>query len=531
MNLQHLEIHNFRCFADLDLPVGGSSLAIVAPNAGGKSSLIAAVAWALGGPRGVALQDLADPEDQMYIIATVGGIRREDHGKFVEGALRFTGAPTVRIGVRAIWDEHSGQLDVDWGFPDAGWRRAGRDVRDALPVLFLPTDRDTGRLTQFAGGRSVLATLLEAVGAVAEAEGAAAGVAKAAKDLAAGPALTKLLHDIGAQLAALIPRVGTYGVNPAELSVEQLLRLLDLQLAYEGPAIPVARQSSGLGQLTVAALAVQLLKKRPETLLLVDEPELSLHPHAQRAVLAALESTEAQIVLATHSASVLAEIDVRSIAVLRRANGTVTAARPANINDDEAKRLRRFATPLTNEAFFARQVVFVEGITDYQAVRAIAVTLGRNLDAEGIAVVALDGAASLTTFLQIMGPAGLDLKIGGICDADYEADWCTYLSDAGIPVSSRADLKARGFYVSDRDLEDELITALGTADTQAVFDGAGATATLGRYVGQPANQGMSLHDQLRGFAKTKKATWTPRLAEAVTATNVPASIKDLLDNV
>jgi len=302
-------------------------------------------------------------------------------------------------------------------------------------------------------------------------------------------------------------------------------------LAYQGPAISIRRQSSGLAQLTVAAVAVRLLEERPETLVLIDEPEISLHPHAQRAAISALGSTGAQVIAATHSASVLAEVDVRSVVSLRRENASVVAARPGVIDASEAQRLRRFATPLTAEAFFARRVVFVEGITDYQAVRVIAARLDCDLDAKGVAVVALDGAASLTTFLQIMGPQGLDLAIGGICDADYEEEWCKYLTAAGLPAATRQDLNRLGFFVSDLDLEDELVNALGTTAAQMVFANEDASARFQNYAAQPAHRDKALHEQIRGFVQTKKSYWTPRLAGAVTAASVPRSVKDVLDRV
>jgi predicted ATPase len=531
MLLTHLEIHNLRCFGNFELDVDGESLTIVAPNGGGKSTLLMAVAWALGGTRALSRDDLADPTQQVVIIATVGGLRQEDHGVFVEGALRFMGAPSVRIGIRATWDQEAEQLDVDWGFPDAGWRRAGRDVRTALPFLILPADRDPGRLTDFAGARSILATLVDVLGAAAAADIAAAAIATAGADLAASDGFVSLLEELKLRLGTLVPNAGTYDVDPGDRTAAELLRLLDLRLAHDGSPVPIRRQSSGLAQLTVAAVAVRLLEESPEMLVLIDEPELSLHPHAQRAVTASLRATGAQVLTATHSPSVLSEVDVRSVVSLRRQGADVTAARPGHIDPSEAQRLRRFATPLTTEAFFARQVVFVEGITDYQAVRAVAAKLGRNLDAEGVAVVALDGAASLATFLQIMGPYGLDLPVCGICDVDYEADWCSDLTAVGLTVASRQDLNALGFYVSDRDLEDELLTAIGTTAAQMVFANEGATARFQSYAQQPANQGKTLHDQIRGFVQSKKVYWTPRLAAAVTPAAVPSSIQDLLNHV
>jgi hypothetical protein len=89
--------------------------------------------------------DLRDPAEQLLIIATVGEIASEHHGTFNE-ALRFQGDPTLRIGIRAVWDEESEDLDIRWGFPDVGWNRIPARAREALPLPRLPAERDRASL-------------------------------------------------------------------------------------------------------------------------------------------------------------------------------------------------------------------------------------------------------------------------------------------------------------------------------------------------------------------------------------------------
>ena len=532
MRLQRLEINNFRCFEHFELALDGESLSLVAANAGGKSSVLRAIEWALSGPRGLIHADLRDPAEQLLIIATVSEIAPEHHGTFNE-ALRFHGDPTLRIGIRAVWDEETEDLDIRWGFPDVGWNRVPARAREALPLLRLPAERDPTRLLAFAGTRSILATLLEAAGAQQDTEQALAAINEAGSQLAASQAISTMVGELRDALAATIPDVGggAYTVGAGSHTAADVLALLDLELEHLGPATPIARQSTGLAQLSTLTVAGRLLVSNPATLLLLDEPESALDPHAQRATMAHLRGTGAQVLAATKSPSVLAGADVRRVVRLARDAAGVRAVRPIAIGPHDAERLRRFATPLTAEAFFARRVVLVEGVTDYQAVRLIAITLGRNLDAEGVAVLPLDGGGSLKIYLELLGPAGLDVDLAGLCDADYEQDWKAKLTGVGLPASTRQDMETAGFFVSSRDLEDELIAALGTTNTQVVISNDGAAGDFQQFANGAAQQGEPLAEQLRAFVQKKKTRWTPQLAAAVTPAAIPPSIAALLAHV
>ena len=53
-----------------------------------------------------------------------------------------------------------------------------------------------------------------------------------------------------------------------------------------------------------------------------------------------------------------------------------------------------------------RSVVLVEGVSDQLALEALAERRGRNLDAEGVSVVAMGGATTIGRFLDLFGPQG-----------------------------------------------------------------------------------------------------------------------------
>ena len=147
-----------------------------------------------------------------------------------------------------------------------------------------------------------------------------------------------------------------------------------------------------------------------------------------------------------------------------------------------------------------RAVVLVEGISDHAALEALAERRGRDLDAEGVRIVAIGGAHAIGHFLEVFGPRRRDLRLAGLCDAAEEGEFRRGLTRAGLgTVASRAEMEALGFYVSDADLEDELIRALGAASVERVVDEHGDLARFRTLQKQPDWRGRPVEQQLRRF--------------------------------
>jgi hypothetical protein len=177
-------------------------------------------------------------------------------------------------------------------------------------------------------------------------------------------------------------------------------------------------------------------------------------------------------------------------------------------------------------------VVLVEGISDQVALRAMAARRGRDLDAEGIAVVPMGGARNLRRFLELFGPQGLDLRLAGLYDAPAEDDVRRALERAGLGSNlSRAELEALGFYVCVADLEDELIRCLGAAAVEQVIAAQGELGSFRRFQRQPAQRGRTIQPQLRRFLGTRggrKIRYARLLVDALDLTSVPRPLDRLL---
>jgi len=179
-----------------------------------------------------------------------------------------------------------------------------------------------------------------------------------------------------------------------------------------------------------------------------------------------------------------------------------------------------------------RTVVLVEGISDQVALEALAERGGRDLAAEGIAVVPMGGARNIRRFLELFGPRGLDVRLAGLCDTREEGDFRRGLERAGLGSNlRRADMEALGFYVCVADLEDELIRCLGAACVEQVVEVQGELGSFRTFQQQPAWRGRSSQEQLRRFIGThsgRKIRYARLLVDALELTSVPRPLDRVL---
>jgi hypothetical protein len=182
-----------------------------------------------------------------------------------------------------------------------------------------------------------------------------------------------------------------------------------------------------------------------------------------------------------------------------------------------------------------RAIVLVEGLSDQSALEALAERRGLNLDAEGVAVVAIGGAQAIGRFLHRFGPQGLDVKLAGLCDAGEEGDFRHALERAGLGTDlTREDMERLGFYVCVADLEEELIRALGVAAVERVVEAHGDLGSFRTLQKQPQWQGRTTEDQLRRFMGSggrRKIRYARFLVEALDHAQVPRPLDLVLAHV
>jgi hypothetical protein len=179
-----------------------------------------------------------------------------------------------------------------------------------------------------------------------------------------------------------------------------------------------------------------------------------------------------------------------------------------------------------------RAAILVEGLSDQHAVETLAERLGRDLVAEGIAVVPIGGAQAIGRALTRFGPRGLGVRLAGLCDAGEEDDFRRALERAGLGSDlSRDEMERLGFYVCVRDLEDELIRALGTGRVEAIVAANGELRSFRTLQKQATWHGRPHEEQLRRFMGSggrRKIRYARLLVEALDPAQVPRPLERVL---
>ena len=182
-----------------------------------------------------------------------------------------------------------------------------------------------------------------------------------------------------------------------------------------------------------------------------------------------------------------------------------------------------------------RAVVLVEGISDQIALETLALRRGRDLDAEGVAILPMGGAHAITRYLKRFGPEGANVRLAGLCDAGDEGVFRRGLAQAafGWP-KTRADMERLGFYVCVQDLEDELIRAVGAERVEALLDSQGDLGSFRTLQTQPGWRTRNVEAQMRRFLGSgarRKLRYARLLVGSVDLDRVPHPLDALLAEV
>jgi Overcoming lysogenization defect protein-like, TOPRIM domain len=87
----------------------------------------------------------------------------------------------------------------------------------------------------------------------------------------------------------------------------------------------------------------------------------------------------------------------------------------------------------------ARKIVLVEGRSDQAALEVLARRRGLAVGRGALCIVAMGGATSIGHFVRLLGPRGLSIPLGGVCDAGQEDYVRGALARGGLsPAASRA---------------------------------------------------------------------------------------------
>lgn len=176
--------------------------------------------------------------------------------------------------------------------------------------------------------------------------------------------------------------------------------------------------------------------------------------------------------------------------------------------------------------------MLVEGESDLAAVRALAELRGVDLERNGVEPIVLGGAQAIGRQLRAYRDRDDRRRVAGLYDIGEEAVFRRALERNGFGMTpDRRDLEARGFFACDRDLEEELIRALGAERVLAVIAEQGDEERFRALQHQSVWRDRPVDAQLRRFMGSgarRKIRYGRLLVSALGPRQVPRPLDALL---
>lgn len=205
-------------------------------------------------------------------------------------------------------------------------------------------------------------------------------------------------------------------------TINPLKNQYDIRLVKQGSSFLVGAASSGERELLTYLFAIFALNVR-DALIIVDEPELHLHPKWQKTLLQLFirlaQSTGNQFLLATHAPTF---VSPESIHYVSRVFSRQQRSHILRLNTSvlpEAKHLLNIVNSQNNERlFFADEVVLVEGLSDRVFFEAVLDHHGRSSSARSILeVISVGGKGFFEAYAKVLNACEIQYSI--IADLDY----------------------------------------------------------------------------------------------------------------
>ena len=164
---------------------------------------------------------------------------------------------------------------------------------------------------------------------------------------------------------------------------------------------------SGLQSLIVTAIFRTYMEmEKNNGVLVIEEPESFLHPQKVRYLASVLKETSkaGQVIVSTHSPVFADMQNPETIFLVKRSSTEGTQISKIRSLEDSHRATLKTAMKFnlnTNEMFFARLVIFVEGQSEFYALPILLKPLDIDLDKEESSIIMCNGKKSISSFARV----------------------------------------------------------------------------------------------------------------------------------
>jgi putative ATP-dependent endonuclease of OLD family len=434
--LTRLQVNNFRCLENVDFPLTTLN-AFVGPNGVGKTTLLRAIELVLGDAwpslRSFRIpQDFTnfDPTREIEIIVSFDPpyIHRDTHSTDHQiRALQLTCKPYKKSGKWGAagdlhvdlnpFNEHGDVPNVAVGQPTKGQKtqygplRVGTDLRDHARILFIDHRRSLAQHLPSVRG-SILGRILQPARKEFTTQEDFKKAYEQAMDLLRTDKVKQIEHIVAETAKRMLGFLGCSAMQAVDINfgfADPANPFNSLRLQYHESGLAVPGEELGLG--IQSALVVGIFEAFRQLggdfgTLVIEEPEMYLHPQAQRYFFRLLceltENRQCQVIYSTHS-PIFADVnrydELRLVRKDIKQQAQVCFVSENQKTDlskarDDFKIGGRFDSS-KNEVLFAKRALLVEGYGDRIAALIVAEKLGIDFDAEGISVIDCGGKSGI----------------------------------------------------------------------------------------------------------------------------------------
>lgn len=450
--LSEVVIKNFRSCIDTKLKLSGYT-PLIGYNNAGKSNALTAIQWLLK-KTSLGSKDFFDQASSVEVIGVIEGISQDlldqmnaNHRKSIENYITDKKLKIRRIQATPNAKAPDIKISV-WNEAEQDWTPNPNGIDNALKSL-LPEPIRIGAMENAAEDASkakssttigkLLAEFLEPVKAAHEVElaghlGEVSRRISSDGDMRFGE-LAVIDQNVNRKIDDLFPGM-SLKLHFDTPTFDELIKSGSIKV-YENQNQGRDFSSYGHGaQRSIQMALVQYLaevkrgtgEQLTTTLLLIDEPELYLHPFAVeqiRQALLALSQSGYQVILSTHSAQMITSEQAKYSLLIRKKDqrGTYARVRLAdaiqNLVPDSVHQMEQlFSLSHSTQVLFSEQVILTEGKTELRLLPYIFENAsGKTLGQDKFALVAQSGVSDTRKSLDILDE--MDLPAKAIVDLDY----------------------------------------------------------------------------------------------------------------
>ena len=431
LRLSRITISNLRSIQRETFPLSDFT-ALIGYNNAGKTNILMGIRWLLAN-FSLDISYFDDPNHPVEAEGLFEGITEQVLNRLGEEKAAevepFLSGTTLRVKkVQRIPGELPGNIEF-WAFCPPNGKRKGKDwvrVNDKFTAAFNRMFPESIAIWDFEGNQ----------------------------------AYTKLMHEIfkplerrfGGELSQVIEQF-TELLSPGSDCQAEEIKAFDKEVnSALRPLFPSVRVElvdeddgferdiSRMGAGSQRAIQMALIRYLAEIkkhhnnhylsrkLLLIDSPELFLHPQAVELVRVALKnlSNEGyQVVFATHSAQMVTSEDVSTSLLIRknRERGTFMRKRMEDavrqvVKDAPSQLQMLFSLSNSNELLFADYVLLTEGKTEWRVLPALFERItGQSFALIKCALVRQGGVSNTRKSMQVL--SAMDIPVRAIVDLDY----------------------------------------------------------------------------------------------------------------